>query len=250
MLLIPNIPKINSNLWFLFLAIATTVGTSLIKSPEVITTRKHFVDTLGPNYVPWKQQFLQTKFKMEIKNPDFILEGILLWTVAFFSLAFIAHWTWNILCFLIDLDVNWKKLYLEILFSYRLYKFLFWIKKKLLGKHPKSRYGFTGVHIFIIIFCCLLCLPTVEAKRRTKLTEPAADYDSESEEFEIWRATFNQSSEIDEEDLPLDADLAVSIKFPLIIAVGNFAFLNLLYSSRVQRSFLIILIIITYLYFT
>ena len=55
----------------------------------------------------------------------------------------------------------------------------------------------------------------MEAKRRTKLTEPAADYDSESEEFEIWRATFNQSSEIDEEDLPLDADLAVSIKFPL-----------------------------------
>ena len=187
---------------------------------------------------------------MEIKNPDFIFEGILLWTVAFFSLAFIGHWTWNILCILIDLDWNWKKLYLEILFSCRLYKFLFWIKKKLLGKHPKSRYGFTGVHICIIIFCCLLCLPTVEAKRRTKLTEPAADYDSESEEFEIWRATFNQSSEIDEEDLPLDADLAVSIKFPLIIAVGNFAFLNLLYSSRVQRSFLIILIIITYLYFT
>ena len=90
----------------------------------------------------------------------------------------------------------------------------------------------------------------MEAKLRTKPTEPAADYDSESEEFEIWRATFNQSSEIDEEDLPLDADLAVSIKFPLIIAVGNFAFLNLLYSSRVQRSFLIILIIITYLYFT
>ena len=55
----------------------------------------------------------------------------------------------------------------------------------------------------------------MEAKRRTKPTEPAADYDSESEEFEIWRATFNQSSEIDEEDLPLDADLAVSIKFPL-----------------------------------
>ena len=87
MLLIPNIPKINSKLWFLFLAIATTVGTSLIKSPEVITTRKHFVDTLGPSYVQWKQQFLQTKTKMEIKNPDFILEGILLWTIAFFSLA-------------------------------------------------------------------------------------------------------------------------------------------------------------------
>ena len=86
----------------------------------------------------WKQQFLQTKTKMEIKNPDFIFEGILLWTVAFFSLAFIGHWTWNILCILIDLDWNWKKLYLEILFSYRLYKFLFWIKKKLLGKHPKS----------------------------------------------------------------------------------------------------------------
>ena len=53
MLLIPNIPMINSKLWFLFLAIATTVGTSLIKSPEVITTRKHFVETLGPSYVPW-----------------------------------------------------------------------------------------------------------------------------------------------------------------------------------------------------
>ena len=239
MLLIPKIPNINSKLWFLFLAIATTVGTSVIKCPEVITTRKHFVDTLGPSYVHWKQQFLQTKTKMEIKTPDFILEGILLWTLIFFTLAFIGHWTCHILCILIDLD--WKKLYLEILFSYRLYKFLFWIKKKLFGKHPKSRYGFTGVHILIIIFCCLLCLPTVEAKRRTKPTEPAADYDSESEEFEIWRATFNQSSEIDEEDLPLDAD-TVSIKFSLFIAVGNFAFLNLLYSSRVQRSYLILIL--------
>ena len=74
MLLIPNIPMINSKLWFLFLAIATTVGTSLIKSPEVITTRKHFVETLGPSYVPWKQQFLQTNTEMKIINPDFIFE--------------------------------------------------------------------------------------------------------------------------------------------------------------------------------
>ena len=194
MLLIPNIPNINSKLWFLFLAIATTVGTSVIKCPEVITTRKNFVDKLGPSYVQWKQQFLQTKTKMEIKHQDFILEGILFWTITFLTLAFIGHWTWNIFCILIDL-----------------------------GKHPKSRYGFTGVHICIIIFCCLLCLPTVDAKRRTKPTEPAADYDSESEEFEQWRATFNQSSEIDEEDLPSDADFVVSIKFSLLIAVCNFA---------------------------
>ena len=61
----------------------------------------------------------------------------------------------------------------------------------------------------------------MDAKRRTKPTEPAADYDSESEEFEQWRATFNQSSEIDEEDLLSDADFAVSIKFFLFIAVCN-----------------------------